>query len=307
MSQETSIKKEIEELKKQRNAVILAHYYVDGDVQEIADYVGDSYYLSEVAAGVDKDVIVFAGVSFMGECAKILNPEKTVLMPDGGADCPMAHMVTPEEIAAVREKYEDVAVVTYVNSFAKIKALSDVCVTSSNALKIVKELPNKNIFFIPDHNLGGFLAKQLPEKNFIFNEGHCPTHDRIQVAEVQALKAAHPEAIALAHPECREEICKEADYVGSTKGIIDYALKSPAKEFIILTEKGIMHPLTQQAPDKRFYGLDQEIVCRDMKLITMEKVRDVLRDMPETNQVQMDDQLMQDALTPLERMLELAK
>ena len=191
---------------KEKDAVILAHYYVDWEVQEIADYVGDSYYLAEIATKVPESTIVFCGVSFMGESAKILNPKKRVVMADGHADCPMAHMVDVDKIREVRNEYPDVSVVCYVNSTAEIKAESDVCVTSSNALKIVKNLPNKDIFFIPDENLGRFVASQLPEKHFIFNDGFCHVHKSIHKEELQKAKEAHPEALVLTHPECTGDI-----------------------------------------------------------------------------------------------------
>ena len=186
----SKIIEEIERLKEEKDAVILAHYYVTDWVQEIADYVGDSYYLAKVAAGLDKKTIVFAGVSFMGESAKILNPDKTVLMPDMQADCPMAHMADVERIEQVRKKYDDVAVVCYINSVAELKVHSDVCVTSSNAMKIVKSLPNKNIFFIPDENLGRYIASKLPEKNFIFNDGFCHVHKGITAENLKAAGAS---------------------------------------------------------------------------------------------------------------------
>ncbi|MGI6217108.1 MAG: quinolinate synthase NadA, partial [Coriobacteriales bacterium] len=208
---------QIEQLKKERDAVILAHYYVEGDVQDVADYVGDSFGLSKLAAELDCKVLVFCGVQFMGESAKLLSPDKTVLLPDPEADCPMAHMVDPEVIAKARAEYDDLAVVCYVNSTAETKALSDVCVTSSNALKIVGKLPQKNILFIPDKNLAHYISEQLPDKNFIFNPGCCPIHDEISLDEIKELKAAHPEAMVLMHPECPPEVLAEADYIGSTK------------------------------------------------------------------------------------------
>ena len=217
---------QINRLKKEKNAVILAHYYVDGEVQAIADYVGDSYFLAKKATTVDADVILFCGVSFMGESAKILNPQKKVVMADKNADCPMAHMVDELKIKEVREQYPDVSVVCYVNSTAEIKALSDVCVTSSNALKIVKNLPNKDIFFIPDNNLGRYTAEQIPEKHFIFNDGFCHVHKSIHKEELLKAKEAKPEAVVVAHPECTPDVVALGDYVGSTSGIIDYATAS---------------------------------------------------------------------------------
>lgn len=192
-----TIVEEIQKLKQEKNAVILAHYYVRPEVQDIADYIGDSFYLSRVATELSESTIVFCGVSFMGESAKILNPDKTVLMPDPTADCPMAHMADVESIKKVREEYEDVAVVCYINSTAALKEYSDVCVTSANAVKIVKALPNKNIYFIPDRNLAHFVADQVPEKHFIYNEGFCPTHERMEVDEVREAKEEHPDALVL--------------------------------------------------------------------------------------------------------------
>lgn len=189
--------KRIKELQKEKDVVILAHYYVDGAVQEIADYVGDSFYLSKVATKVPQKTILFAGVTFMGESAKILNPDKTVVMADECADCPMAHMITADRIAEVRAEYEDLAVVCYVNSTAEIKAVSDVCVTSSNAVKVVSNIPQKNIFFVPDNNLGRYVAEKLPEKHFIFHDGFCHVHKSIHAAELQAAKDACPEALVL--------------------------------------------------------------------------------------------------------------
>lgn len=201
---------EIRALQKEKNAVILAHYYVDGAVQQIADYVGDSYFLSKLATGIPQENIIFCGVSFMGESAKILNPGKHVYMADTGADCPMAHMVDIEKIDEVRKKYPDAAVVCYVNSTAEIKAHADVCVTSSNAIRVVRALPNPQIFFIPDNNLGRYVAKQVPEKEFIFHDGFCHVHKSITPENVRAAKAAQPEALVLAHPECTEELRRQA-------------------------------------------------------------------------------------------------
>ncbi len=269
---------EIEKLKKEKDAVILAHYYVADWVQEIADYVGDSYYLAKVATELKESTIVFAGVSFMGESAKILNPEKTVLMPDMNADCPMAHMAAVERIEQVRKEYDDLAVVCYINSTAELKTHSDVCVTSSNAMKIVKSLPNKNIFFIPDENLGRYIASKVPEKNFIFNDGFCHVHKGITAEQLKTVKEEHPDAEVLAHPECTTATLELADYIGSTAGIIDYAGKSDSKEFIIATELGVMYQLETNNPGKKFYSAGSTQTCPNMKKVTLEKVRDCLRD-----------------------------
>ena len=300
-----SITSDIMKLKKEKNAVILAHYYVDEDVQEVADYVGDSFYLSKVATKVDQDIIVFAGVEFMGESAKILNPGKKVLMPEPGADCPMAHMATKEEILKLREQYDDLAVVCYINSTAELKTYSDVCVTSSNAVRIVKNLPNKNIFFIPDRNLGSFVAKQVPEKNIILNNGFCPRHVAITKDMVIEAKKNHPDAKFAAHPECTADVLEMADYVGSTSGIIDYVVDTDCDEFIIGTVDGVFGEIKKKAPDKKLYTLKPDQVCVNMKMVTLDKVLDVLEE--EKNEVLVEEELARKAMKPLTRMLELAK
>jgi quinolinate synthase len=299
------MEKEIARLKKEKDAVILAHYYVDGTVQAIADYVGDSYYLAEIATKVPESTIIFCGVSFMGESAKILNPGKKVIMADQYADCPMAHMVEIERIRKVREKYPDVAVVCYVNSTAEIKTESDVCVTSSNALKIVKKLPNKDIFFIPDNNLGRYIAKQLPEKHFIFNDGFCHVHTSIHKEELLKAREAHPEAKVLAHPECTEEILELADYIGSTSQMIDYATASEDKVFIVCTEMGIFYELGQKNPDKKFYSVGHRQFCPNMKRITLDSVVKALEN-PE-QEVILSEEMRTAAYMPLQKMLELAQ
>ena len=299
------IKNEIQKLKKEKDAVILAHYYVDGEVQEIADYVGDSYYLAEIATKVPESTIVFCGVSFMGESAKILNPKKRVVMADGHADCPMAHMVDVDKIREVRKEYPDVSVVCYVNSTAEIKAESDVCVTSSNALKIVKNLPNKDIFFIPDENLGRFVASQLPEKHFIFNDGFCHVHRSITAENVKKAKEVHPEAEVLVHPECTPDVVALGDYVGSTSGIIDYATASDKDVFIICTEMGVLYELKQKNPGKTFYSVGHRQFCPNMKRISLENVRDTLRDMK--NQVELPEELRLNAKKALDEMLRIAQ
>lgn len=292
-------------LKKEKNAVILAHYYTDDSIQKIADYVGDSYFLSEKARDVKEDVIVMCGVSFMGESVKLLNPKKTVLLPDKEADCPMAHMATVEKIKEVREKYEDVAVVCYVNSTAELKAHSDVCVTSANALKIVKNISNKNIFFIPDKNLAHYISKKVPEKNFIFNDGCCYIHNSVTIDEVKNTKEKYPKAEILVHPECQKEIVEMGDYVGSTSGIIKYVSESMKDEFIICTEEGVLYELKEKNPHKKFYLPKKNFSCMDMKKITVEKIIKAL----ETNepQVYLENNIIDKAYKPLENMLIMAK
>ena len=301
----STLVEEIQKLKKEKNAVILAHYYVADEVQEIADYIGDSYYLAKVAVGLKEQTIVFAGVKFMGESAKVLNPEKTVLMPDIKADCPMAHMAEIERIEEVRKEYDDVAVVCYINSTAELKMHSDVCVTSANAMKIVKALPNKNIFFIPDENLGRYISTRVPEKNFIFNDGFCHVHKAVTADMVRRAKEVHPDAEVLIHPECTLEVLELADYIGSTSGIIDYATKSDKKEFIISTELGVLYQLKKNNPEKTFYSAGGVQICPNMKKVTLEKVRDCLRD--GTGVVEVDDEKRVRSLAPLQRMLDLAQ
>lgn len=299
------MKSQIEQLKLEKNAVILAHYYAPAEVQEIADYVGDSFYLAKVAKQSEADIIVFCGVQFMGESAKILNPDKKVLMPDLAADCPMAHMVASGIIEEMRAKYDDLAVVCYINSTAELKCKSDVCVTSSNAVKIVRALPNKNIFFIPDHNLGSFVAEQVPEKNIILNDGCCPIHAKITPAQILAEKEKYPKAEVLTHPECDASVIELSDYIGSTADIIAYAKKSENKEFIICTEDGVDYKLITDNPEKRFYYPNPHPCCADMKLNTLESVLSVLQ--KEDKEVIVDDIVRKGALKPLERMLELGK
>ncbi len=297
------MKELIEKLKKEKNAVILAHYYVDPEVQEVADYIGDSFYLSKVATKVDAERIVFCGVEFMGESAKVLNPEKRVFMPDATADCPMAHMATVEEIEDVRARYPDVAVVCYINSTAELKTMADVCVTSANAVNIVRKLPNKDIFFIPDRNLGTYVAQQVPEKNIILNNGCCPRHVNITEAMAVAAKAKYPEAKFAAHPECTADVLAHADYIGSTSGIIDYVVRTDAEEFIIGTVDGVFAEIEKQAPGKKLYTLKPDQICVNMKKVTLAKVVDVLEN--ETNEVFVDEEMAAASLKPLERMLEL--
>ncbi|MDE7431329.1 MAG: quinolinate synthase NadA [Lachnospiraceae bacterium] len=301
MSKNTSIIDKINHLKKENNAIILAHYYVSDDVQEIADYIGDSYYLSKIAADTDADMIVFCGVSFMGESAKLLNKNKTVLMPDETADCPMAHMCDTDTIKKVRAEYDDVAVVCYINSTAELKMHSDVCVTSSNAEKIVRTLPNKNIFFIPDENLARYIAKKIPEKNFIFNNGYCPIHKEISLEELLTAKENHPDAMVLSHPECTAEILKHSDFIGSTSELITFATESECSSFIIATEEGVFYELQKNNPEKKFYKVNNHQTCPGMKLITLEKIANVLEN--HCNSVQLSAKAMELANKPLTEML----
>ena len=295
----------IKKLKEEKDFVILAHYYVDGEIQKIADFVGDSYYLSKMATSCPQKNILFCGVMFMGESAKILNPEKRVFMADIKADCPMAHMVSIEKIKEIKSLYDDLAIVCYINSTALIKSYSDVCVTSSNAVKIVKELKEKNILFIPDSNLGKFVAKYVPEKNFIYVDGYCPVHAKITKDAVIKAKEKYPNAPVLSHPECTEDVLSISDYIGGTSGIIKYATENSEKEFIICTENGIFYELKKNNPDKSFFEAKDKQICPDMKLITLEKVLEVLSNM--NNEVLLDNKTIETAKKSLLRMHEIAK
>lgn len=292
-------------LKKEKNAVILTHYYAPEEAQQVADFVGDSFYLAKKAKETGADIILFCGVRFMGESAKILNPEKKVLMPDPSADCPMAHMVAEGKIQQMRKAYSDLSVVCYINSTAELKCLSDVCVTSSNAVKIVKSLKSKNIFFIPDKNLGAFVAKQVPEKNIILNDGFCPIHADLTAAQVLKAKEKHPEALILTHPECENEVLSISDFIGSTAEIIDYAKNSSSAEFIICTERGVEHKLFSDNPDKKFFFPEPCPCCADMKANTAQAILKTLE--AENNEIILDDEICTKAIIPLNKMLELAR
>lgn len=299
------MKTKIEQLKKEKNAVILAHYYTPDDVQEVADYVGDSFYLAKAAKSTNADIIIFCGVYFMGESAKILNPQKKVLMPSLNADCAMAHMVRDGIIEEMRKKYSDLAVVCYINSTAELKCKSDICVTSSNAVNIIKKIPEKNIFFIPDKNLGTFVKKQIPEKNIILNDGCCPIHAEITPESVLKKKAEHKNAVVMAHPECNPKLLSAADYIGSTAEMITYAKDSAANEFIVCTEQGVNFKLLNDNPDKHFYFPNPTPCCADMKLNSLENILSVLEN--ENSEIKLDENTRKRALVPLDRMLEMAK
>jgi quinolinate synthase len=279
-SQESSqLVTEIERLKKERNALILAHNYQNDEIQDIADIVGDSLALSQAASTVTAEVIVFCGVHFMAESAAILSPEKTVLLPDETAGCPMADMADAEEVIRWRKNYPDAVVVSYVNSSAAVKAVSDYCCTSANAVKLVRNIPETEIIFLPDQNLGRYVAEQVPEKSIHIWPGYCITHHRVEPAEILEAKALHPDALVLVHPECRTEVLKVADFVGSTSQIINYAKTSAHSKFIIGTEMGILHCLKKQNPDKSFYLATPGLVCPNMKLVTLSKVLASLKNM----------------------------
>lgn len=299
----------IKKLKAERDAVILAHYYVAAEVQAVADYVGDSFYLAKLAKSLPQQTIVLCGVEFMGESAKLLNPEKTVLLPEPCADCPMAHMVKRETVDAARAEYgDDLAVVCYVNSTVEIKSWSDVCVTSSNAVKIVSELPQHNILFIPDQNLGRYVAEQVPDKNVLLNKGYCPRHHIITPEQIIDSEEAHPDALVLAHPECKADVLAEADYIGSTAGIIKYAEESDANEFIIVTVAGVLYELERRCKGtgKKFFFPATRPTCINMDMITLEKLVRCLETGEGEVEINVTPEAADQAKLTLDRMLEYA-
>ncbi|KAA0891414.1 quinolinate synthase NadA [Oryzomonas rubra] len=267
-----SIGQEIRELLKLHNAVLLAHNYMRDEVQEIADITGDSLALSMEAAKTKADVIVFCGVHFMAESAAILSPDKKVLLPRPDAGCPMADMVTVEELEALKAKHPGVPVVTYVNSSAEIKAHSDICCTSANALRVVRSLTEDELIFVPDRNLGRWVARFVPEKRFVFWEGFCPTHERMTVEAVQRKKSEHPDALFICHPESAPEVSALADHVCSTSGMYDYCRASSARKFIVGTEAGILYKLRLENPGKEFILASPALICPNMKLTSLEDV-----------------------------------
>lgn len=293
----------INKLKQELDAIILAHYYQRPEVQDIADYVGDSFALSKLAKNLPNKVIVFCGVHFMAESAKILSPQKTVLLPAIDAGCPMADMVTPEDIVLLRHKYPNAAIVCYVNSSAQVKAECDICCTSSNAIKVVKSLKQKDIVFVPDKHLGEFVAKQVPEKNIILFDGYCITHHRITLKNAKDAREALKNALLVVHPECPDEVVKEADFAGSTEQIIDFITKSDKKEFIIGTEMGVFHEIEKRNPDKKLYLLNSGLVCPDMKKTTVESVYYALK--YKRYEINLSNLIIERAKHSLDKMLEI--
>lgn len=301
MDNGTKIIQQIQELKKEKNAIILAHYYQPPEVQDIADFVGDSLELSKKAAANDAEVIVFCGVRFMAETAKTLSPEKTVLLPAPDAGCPMADMITPRDVELLKQAHPDAAVVCYVNTTTDIKAVSDCCVTSSNAVKVVTALPEKEIIFIPDRNLGHYVASQVPDKEFHFFDGFCPTHEFIGPEEVLEIRRREPDAEILAHPECRPEVLALVDFIGSTGQILRRAKESPNKRIVVCTEGGILHQLRKDSPDKEFVLLSPNLVCTNMKKISLPLVLESLEEME--HQIEVPEEMRVLAVKALSRML----
>ncbi|NLW64929.1 MAG: quinolinate synthase NadA [Clostridiales bacterium] len=297
------LKNKILSLKEERSALVLAHYYQNLDVQDIADHVGDSFALAKLAQKASQDTIILCGVRFMAESAKILNPAKTVYLPADEAGCPMADMITPEDVIELRRQYPEAAVVCYVNSSADVKAVSDICCTSSSAEKVVRALDQKQIIFVPDKNLGAYVAKQIPEKQFIFFEGFCPIHNSLTESDALAAKEQNPNALLLVHPECRGQVLSHADYIGSTAGILEYARRTEKKDIIIGTEMGVYEILKRELPDKNISIIREDFICTDMKKTSLEDVLACLEG--RTEPITMDTELMDRARRSLERMVDV--
>jgi quinolinate synthase len=298
------VTQQIKALKDDRQAIILAHYYQVPEIQDVADYVGDSFALSKLAAELPNEMIVFCGVDFMAESAKLLSPHKTVLLPVKDAGCPMADMATAAQVKKLKAAHPGAAVVSYVNSTTEVKAHSDVCVTSGNALKVIRALPEKKIIFLPDENLGSWAAEQIPEKEFILFNGYCPPHEEVMAVDVILIRKQHPGAMLLVHPECRKEVRDLADFIGSTAQIIRCAAESKHDRFIIGTEEGILHPLRRNHPEKQFSLLSPGLFCPNMKKTRPEHLLYSLQNL--TYAVEIDKALAEAARRPLSRMLELS-
>lgn len=298
------IQDEIIRLKKENDICILAHCYQSPDILEVADFVGDSFALSVSASKVTNKTIIMCGVRFMAETVKILSPDKKVILANADAGCPMAEMMDKDLIKQVKEQYPDYTVVAYVNTTSELKTVCDVCVTSSSALKICKKIDNDKILFIPDKNLGAYIAKQLPEKEFKLLSGGCPTHARMSAENVKKAKALHPDALFLVHPECVPEVVELADYVGSTTGIMDFAKNSDAKEFIIGTENSIVSHLQLECPDKMFYPLSKDLVCHNMKLTTIVDVLNCVKGIA-GEEIILEKDVMDGARRCIDKMIEL--
>lgn len=298
------LQEEILKLKKEKNICILAHSYQSRPIVEVADFVGDSFQLSQMATKVAAKTVIMCGVRFMAETVKLLSPEKTVLMPNVTAGCPMAEQMSPEYIETVKAQHPGAKVVAYINTTAALKTICDVCVTSASAVKIVSELPDKDILFIPDINLGSYVARMVPEKNIILLNGGCPVHAAMTAQDVKVAKELHPKALFLVHPECKPEVVEQADFVGSTTAIMKFAQESDAKEFIIGTEISIAEHLACDCPDKKFYQLSSRLLCNDMKATTLVDLYNTLVD-GSGKEITLDEDTISKARVCIDKMLEL--
>ncbi len=299
------LQEEIRKLARDRKALILAHNYQPPEIQDIADLVGDSLELSLKAAQTDAEVIVFCGVLFMAETAHIVSPDKIVLFPAPQACCAMASMVTPEDVRALREAHPGAPVVTYVNSYADVKAESDLCCTSANVVRVISTLPEKEVICLPDRNLALYAQRHFKDKRIIYFEGFCPFHDLLTPEDVQKAREAHPNALFIAHPECRPEVIDLADHVASTSGMLRFCRESEHKEFIIGTEVGLLYPLSKQNPDKKFYPASEKMICEAMKMTTLELVYQALETMEP--QVRVPEEVRVKAYRAVKRMLEIPR
>lgn len=299
----TQMQEEILRLKKENDFCILAHIYQNREIVEIADYVGDSFGLSRQAAKAPQKNILMCGVRFMAETVKLLSPEKRVYLSNPTAGCPMAEQLDIDLLRALKAQYPDYTVAAYINTTSELKTECDVCVTSASAVDILRKVENKNILFIPDINLGQFVQKQLPEKNFKLIQGGCPTHARMSKRDVDKARALHPNALLLVHPECTPDVTEGADYIGSTTGIMNFAKNSDKKEFIIGTENSIVSHLQYDCPEKRFYPLSKDCVCHNMRATTLPEVLGCLRS--EGEEIILSDYVMENARRCIDEMLRL--
>lgn len=295
---------QINKLKKEKNAVILAHCYQNVEIDEVADYVGDSLYLSQMAAKTDADIILFAGVYFMAQTAKILCPDKKVLLPRLESGCRMADMISLNQLREFKSKHPNIPTVCYINSTAEVKSECDICCTSSNAVKIVKSLNANKILFLPDTYLGKWVESRLGNLEVITYPGFCPTHLQIRPEDIEKARAQYPEALVLAHPECHQSVTKLADYVGSTTGIMKYAIESDKKQFIIATEKGVVDRLKRDYPDKEFILIKDSIICPNMKWHTLTDIYNALE--KEEHEITVDKEIASKALNCIDRMLNIS-
>ena len=299
-----NIIEKIKKLKEEKKAIILAHSYQNIEIDEVADFVGDSLYLSQKAKETDAEIIVFAGVYFMAQTAKIISPEKKVLLPNLNAGCLMADMIDHDQIIEFKNAHPNIPVVCYINSTAEVKAECDICCTSSNALKIVESLNSKQVVFVPDANLGKWGERKLNNVEVIAYDGNCPVHNNITVEDIKSARSKYPSAKILIHPECKPEVSKLGDYVGSTSGIINYVKNSSEKQFVIVTEKGVVDRLKRDYPQKEFILIRENMLCESMKLTTLEEILHSLE--AEENEITLDENIRQLSSSCIERMLEVS-
>lgn len=300
-----NIIEKIKRLKEEKNAIVLAHSYQNIEIDEVADFVGDSLYLSQQAEKTNADIIVFAGVYFMAQTAKIISPQKKVLLPNLNAGCLMADMINHEQMVKFKQKYPNIPIVCYINSTAEVKAECDICCTSSNALEIVKSLNSKQVLFLPDNNLGKWVEKQLNGVEVITYNGNCPVHHNIEVKDIMDARQKYPDAQILIHPECKPEVSELGDYVGSTSGIIDFVKNSKERKFVIVTEKGVADRLKRDYPDREFILIKQNMLCESMKLTSLEEILYSLEN--EVNEIKLDDEISRLSYNCIDRMLKVSK